>query len=210
MLQGKEKRAVYKFIQECDKVIESGDINVAEKLCSRIISLFKGCIPNIEDGLDAYSGCYSMDEAIIVNYLYDVELLKEKLEFFVEASSIYSINKQEEKAISFKTEINNENGINHSGNSTNTNTNTLNNIVNIKEELNRIRDEIESDEVLGEEDKEEINEKLDEIESIMDESNSNNDKWKKMKKIISWLTTKGYKIGKLIMPLVTKSLFTEE
>lgn len=208
MLQGKEKRAVDKFIQECDKVIESGDINVAEKLCSRIISIFKVCIPNIEDGLDAYSGCYSMGEPIIVNYLNDVVLLKEKLEFFVEASSIYSIKKQDEKAISFKTEINNENGINHSGNSTNTN--TLNNIVNIKEELNRIRDEIESDEVLGEEDKEEINEKLDEIESIMDESNSNNDKWKKMKKIISWITTKGYKIGKLIMPLVTKGLFTEE
>ena len=63
--------------------------------------------------------------------------------------------------------------------------------------------------MLEDEAKKEINEKLNEIETVMDESPSNNEKWKKLKDVISWVTTKGYKVGEMVMPIITKSLFPD-
>jgi hypothetical protein len=101
------------------------------------------------------------------------------------------------------------NSIHGSGNSANTNNNTNINTVDIKAELSKAREKIEADEMLEDEAKKEINEKLNEIETVMDESPSNNEKWKKLKDVVSWVTTKGYKVGEMVMPIITKLLFPD-
>ncbi|MDG5855263.1 hypothetical protein [Clostridium beijerinckii] len=197
-----QRRAVHKFIDKCDEVLASKDNNQADKLSGEIIGLFQSIIPNLTSGLDAYD--YKYMNGGTPDYLYDVRVLRDRLEFLVETRGVYSSMHQVDKSIKI------ENGINNSGNSTNNNTNTLNNTVNIKTELSKIRDKIEDDEMLSDEDKEEINQKLNEIENVMDESQTNNEKWRKLKAVVNWVTTKGYKVGEMIIPLITKALFSEE
>ena len=212
-----EKKQIEKYIDECSKVIKSGNRSDAEKLQTRIISIFKNFIPKIEDGLDNYSGWGWSDESHQVDFLGDIELLKEKLEFFVNADGLYCKRDEVEKrTVNLNTSISNDNGINNSGNSTNTNTNTNNNTntvnanFDIKSELDKARKELEENEYLDDDAKAEINEQLDQIGEVMNESSSNNEKWKKLKGVISWVASKGYKIGEMVMPIITKALFPEE
>ena len=210
-MNNSEKKQIEKYKDECSKVIKSGNRSDAEKLQTRIISIFKNFIPKIEDGLDNYSGWGWLDERHQVDFLGDIELLKEKLEFFVNADGLYCQRDEAEKrTVNLNTSINNDNGINNSGNSTNNNTNTVNTTFDIKTELDKVRKELEENGYLDDDAKAEINEQLDQIDEVMSESSSNNEKWKKLKGVVSWVASKGYKIGEMVMPIITKALFPEE
>lgn len=76
--------------------------------------------------------------------------------------------------------------------------------VDIKAELSKVREEVEVNEILDDDAKAEIEEKLKEIEDIIDENLSNNDRWKKLKDVIIWTTTKGYKIGEMVLSIISK------
>lgn len=206
-----EVMQINSYIQECKKVVEQNDNTFAYKTVKKMCGIFVGVIPGFKDELDYYNVTkeYTGEQK---DYLGDLEIIIGKLNFFMSTFGKYSdVNKG---GTNINTSIKNDSSINNSGNSTNNNsnvnTNTINATLDIKSEIDRIREEIEADEVLGEEDKAEINEKLDEVEKVMGESNGNNEKWKKLKSVISWSTTKGYKIGKMIMPLIIKTLFPEE
>lgn len=199
-------KLIDEYIYKCDCVLNNSKIpmamNTAKIYEDEIISVFQNIIPDIFVGLDAYS--YGGD------YISDIRKLKGKLSVLKAIQGDYK--RFNPKASNFS--INNSNGINNSGNSTNNNTNTQNqtvtNAFDIKVQLDKVRAEVEADEVLDDDAKEEINEKLNEIEEVMNSSSTNNEKWKKLKSTFSWIATKSYKIGQWIMPIITKALFGDE
>lgn len=203
-MNGEFKKFVRDYIERCDEVLRKSDIRKAEELQELIINTFGEFIPNITSTLDNYE--YSFGESRQVDFLGDINKLKEKLRLLSITGGGYSIKDKRLNSVVTVTN-NNDNGINNSGNSTNNNTNTVNNTIDIKAELYKIREKIEDDEILDDNSKEEIQSKLNEIETVMDENPSNNEKWKKLKSVITWTTTKGYKIGEMIMPLLIKVLF---
>lgn len=178
------------YLERCDSVIENNDMIEAKVLSSEIMASFEGVIPNVRRGV------YSRDS------LSDIRNLKGKLKVCKAINGDYSrFNPLGNSSII--------NTISESGNSTNINTNTNTNTVGIKAELSRVREEIEADEVLDDDSKAEIQEKINEIEAVIDEDPNNNDKWKKLKGIITWVTTKGYKIGEKILPVLLKAIFPD-
>lgn len=199
---------IEEHIDKCDVILETKNYEAAENLQDIIINAFSQFIPKIDESLDYIF--YPSNRQ--VDYIGNIRKLKDKLKILLMTGGTYSVEDKKTKTGS-PINITTNNGISNSGNSTNTNTNTNTNTVNatfdIKTELDKARQTIEDDEVLGDEDKEEINAKLDEIETVMAEDPSNNEKWKKLKSVVNWVTTKGYKIGKLVMPLITKALFPD-
>lgn len=195
-------------IAECDKCISSNNSVEAERLQQFIIDTYEHLIPKLYNSLSNYNG--SMYEDNDVDWIGDIKSLKKKLEFFLTTGGGFSnLNKNlDNKGIT----VNSTNEIHDSGNSTNSNTNnnTINNLIDIKAELSKVREKIEADEILDDESKEEINEKLNEIESVLDENPNNNEKWKKLKGVINWVTTKGYKIGEMVLPILTSAMFPDQ
>lgn len=202
-MEGKEKMEFLKYIKECDEVIASGNVGKAEELSDIIVSIFQNSIINIYDGLDSYSDSYDNN----ADHIKDIKLLRRKLEFFVNTKGKYSGKPVSDKSINVHAASNSSNSMNNSGNSTNTNTNI--NTVDIKAELTRVRDEIEANEYINSVEREEIIEKLDEIEDVIDESPTNNEKWDRLKGVVTWIGTKSYKIGEMIFPIILKSVFPD-
>lgn len=195
------------YIKRAEDILKSKDNSEAEKFLYEAEPVFSQHIPNLINGLNVYcSDCYL--EKHECNYLKDMPVFISKLKLFIACEGNYSNNAVKKGNISLV------NQIEGSGNSTNTNTNTqtqtVNNTFDIKVELDKVRAEVEADEVLDDDVKEEINEKLNEIEEVMNGSPTNNEKWKKLKSTFSWIATKSYKVGQWIMPIITKALFPEE
>ena len=209
------KRFIEEHINMCEDVLKFKNYSRAEELQGIIINAFSQFIPNIDSSLDCIWIYPSTKQ---VDYIGNIKKLRDKLKVLLITNGKYSIDNKTNMINSNPAVpavvVNANSSVSGSGNSTNTNTNTQNQTVNntfdIKVELDKVRAEVEADEVLGDEDKEEINEKLNEIEEVMNESPTNNEKWKKLKGVVNWVTTKGFKIGKMIMPIITKALFHEE
>lgn len=204
------KEYIEDYIIQCNLQIIS-DKEETSRFILQVINVFYKDIPNIGMGLNR-SSKYSKDMTD-EDFREDLETIKQRLRFYL-VKQLESTGKMKVEKKSPSVIVNANSSVSGSGNSTNTNTNTQNQTVNntfdIKVELDKVRAEVEADEVLGDEDKEEINEKLNEIEEVMNGSPTNNEKWKRLKGVVNWVTTKGFKIGKMIMPIITKALFPEE
>ena len=202
------KRFIEEHINMCEDVLKFKNYSRAEELQGIIINAFSQFIPNIDSSLDCI---WIYPSTRQVDYIGNIKKLRDKLKVLLITNGKYSIDNKTNMINSNPAVVVNANSsVSGSGNSTNTQNQTVNNTFDIKVELDKVRAEVEADEVLGDEDKEEINEKLNEIEEVMNESPTNNEKWKKLKGVVNWVTTKGFKIGKMIMPLITKALFPEE
>ncbi|POO87388.1 hypothetical protein [Clostridium sp. 3-3] len=204
------RKMVEEYIEECDTVIETKNHSEACKLQKKITSVFgnQNFIPDIRNGLDRLLVVpMNGTPARAVDYMGNIEKLREKLRLFLYTKDDIVSNDTYRKNIT----INANSSVSGSGNSTNTNnnTNTVNATFDIKVALDKARKEIEENEYLDDDAKAEINEQLDQIESVMGEDQSNNDKWKKLKSVVNWVSNKGYKIGQLVMPLITKALFPD-
>lgn len=200
------KQYIQEFIDKCDMTLVTRNVNQAEGLQEQIINAFSSFIPDIDNFLDSWY--FNRSEQI--DYLGNIKKLKDKLKILLITDGTYSLV---DKHNVDKVVVQNHNTIADSGNSINTNTNNNTNTVNptfdIKVALDKARKEIEENEYLDDDAKEEINDQLDQIESVMGEEESNNDKWKKLKSVVNWVSNKGYKIGQLVMPLITKALFPD-
>lgn len=165
----------------------------------KLVDELKCYIPGIQDNLICMKYSEMPNDRDLID---DLRSLAKKIEIYL----------MHERGVSPMVSINNtvNPNINNTNNQTMNNNQNVNNTFDIKLELDKVRAEVDADEVLGEEDKEEINEKLNEIEEVMNGSSTNNEKWKKLKGVVNWVTTKGFKIGKMIMPIITKALFPEE
>lgn len=197
------------FIEEhihmCDEVLKSNNYQGAKELQYTIINAFSQFIPKVDSSLD-YIMFYPSNK--VVDYVGNIKKLKDKLRVLLMTNGNYSLNNKNLKGVS-PINITTNNGISNSGNSTNTNTNTVNATFDIKAELDKARKEVEENEYLDDDAKAEINEQLNQIDEVMAEDLNNNEKWKKLKGVVNWVTNKGYKIGQLVMPLITKALFTD-
>lgn len=206
---------VGKYLEKCKDVINKNDRLKAEELQKNIFAIFSGTIPRMGAGLETGSiGFDKIKEGKKIDYVSNVKNLKEKLELFLAREMNH---KRISEPIEYKTPItvNNNNTIQGCGNSANTNTNTqtqnqtVTNTFDIKVELDKVRAEVEADEVLDDGVKEEINERLDEIQEVMSGAATNNEKWKKLKSTFTWIATKSYKVGQWIIPIITKALFPD-
>lgn len=200
------KRFIEEHICRCEVVLTDKNYREAQELQESIINAFAQFIPEIDSSLD-YIMVYPSSRQ--VDYIGNIRKLRDKLRVLLMTDGKYSINSNKSGSDS-KVIFQNNNVLKDSGNSTNTNTNTITNTFDIKVELDKVRAEIESDEVLDDDVKEEINTRLDEIEEVMNNSSSNNEKWKKLKSTFTWIAGKSYKVGKWVMPIITKALFPEE
>lgn len=202
------KRFIEEHISRCEVVLTDKNYREAQELQESIINAFAQFIPQIDSSLD-YIMVYPSSRQ--VDYIGNIRKLRDKLRVLLMTDGKYSINSNKNGSDS-KVIFQNNNVLKDSGNSTNTNTNTntITNTFDIKVELDKVRAEIEADEVLDDDVKEEINTRLDEIEEVMNNSYSNNEKWKKLKSTFTWIATKSYKVGQWIMPIITKALFSEE
>lgn len=210
------KEIVESYIEKCNKELDSRVVSTAHDLQEEIVSAFDEVIPNIRKNLDSRSYAVIGGGYKEVDYIGNIKKLKGKLEILLATNGTYKIgsdaNADNSKNL-HSVVVNANNSVSGSGNSTNTNTNTqtqnqtVNNTLDIKVELDKVRAEVEADEVLDDDAKEEINEKLNEIEEVMNGSSTNNEKWKKLKDTFKWVATKSYKVGKWIMPIITKVLF---
>ncbi|WP_404989336.1 hypothetical protein [Clostridium culturomicium] len=187
------------YLEKCNTIISSQNSFEANNLVGEMLAVFTPIIPRFDQGVDVYYGYGSG------NIFDDIKNIIGKLKLCKSINGNYS-----RFSPASCNSIVNTNSVSDSGNSTNTNTNnnTNTNTVGIKAELSRVREEIESDEVLDDDSKAEIQEKINEIEAVIDENPSNNEKWKKLKGVITWVLTKGYKIGEKILPIVVQVLFT--
>lgn len=203
------KSIILEYMDKCDVVLKNNNYEQAKELQYDVINVFEQFIPAIYSTLDQIMVFPSSRK---VDYIGNINKLKGKLRILLVTEGKYSLVNQEKDG-GMNLNISNNSSVSGSGNSTNTNTNTntnnLNNTVDIKAELSKVREKIEADEMLDDDAKEEIKGKLDEIETVMDQNPTNNEKWKKLKGVVSWITTKGYKVGEMIMPLITKALFPE-
>lgn len=64
-------------ILQCEAVLESKDLQKAERLINMIVGVFGSQIPNIDQGMDSYTSYLGNHQ---VDYLGDIALLKQKLE----------------------------------------------------------------------------------------------------------------------------------
>lgn len=197
------KRFIEEHINMCEDVLKSKNYSRAEELQGIIINAFSQFIPNIDSSLDCI---WLYPSTRQVDYIGNIEKLRDKLKVLLITNGKYSIDNNSNPAVV----VNANSSVSGSGNSTNTQNQTVNNTLDIKLELDKVRAEVEADEVLDDDAKEEINEKLNEIEEVMNGSPTNNEKWKKLKSTFSWIATKSYKVGQWIMPIITKALFPEE
>lgn len=200
-----------KFIEEhinlCEDVLKSNNYMRAEELQDIIINVFSQFIPNINSSLDYIMVFPSSRQ---VDYIGNIKKLKDKLRVLLITDGKYSIDNKPNMVNSKPSVVVNANSsVSGSGNSTNTQTQnqTIHNTFDIKVKLDKVRAEVEADEVLDDDTKEEINEKLNEIEEVMNGASTNNEKWKKLKDTFKWVATKSYKVGEWIMPIITKALF---
>lgn len=183
------------YIDKLEKGVVS--IEEARNLIKSIVDLYKKYIPNIDKNLVSrrYIGSGN-----------DIEEFESDFKLLIERLKIY-LNKRKGEKVSVIN--NNTASISNSGNSINNNTNTVKANFDIKEELDKARKKVEENEYLDDDAKAEINEQLDKIDEVMSEDSKNNDKWKKLKGVISWISTKTYKIGEMVMPIITKALFPD-
>ncbi len=69
------------YIFQCNEVLESKDLQKADKLISKIVGVFGNQINNINQGLDSYTSYLGNHQ---IDYLGDVSLLKDKLKLHLE------------------------------------------------------------------------------------------------------------------------------
>ncbi|MBX4272208.1 hypothetical protein [Clostridium estertheticum] len=205
-------KGLQRTIDECNECLSLGNLIGAEETQRFIVDTYSNIIPNLTSSLSNYSGMGLYNDNFVVDWLGDMKVLKKKLEFFLDTEGGFSVNPKVTGKSGNGIIINNTTGIHGSGNSTNSNinNNTVNNTIDIKAELSKVREKIEADEMLDDDSKEEINAKLNEIESVIVEDPTNNEKWKKLKNVVNWVTTKGYKIGEMILPILTKAMFPKQ
>ena len=122
----------------------------------------------------------------------DLKRLVEETDYYVEAP------KMETKASS-----NRSNPINLTINNTNTNNNT-NNISIMSTE--KIRETIEDNSYIGDEEKQKLYEALDEIEKLKQSNESKTKRWSKAKSILSFIIDKGADIAIMYLPHIIEAI----
>lgn len=180
------KHEVYSDIEKCGLILDSKDTEKAKKYVSIIAASYGDYIAGINDGLDFNRQHYSDS----IDYLGDLEILKRKLELFRSNACIPTKN------YGSKFEINNNND--------NNNINTNN--INIQLEFKEIREMIQNNGSLSEEEINEVLLKIDEIEEVNKSEEPINKKWFKLKSIMVWTATKGIVIAAPILNLITAVL----
>jgi hypothetical protein len=69
------------YIFQCKEVLESKDLQRADKLIGKIVGVFGNQINNINQGLDSYTSYLGNHQ---IDYLGDIVLLKDKLKLHLE------------------------------------------------------------------------------------------------------------------------------
>ncbi len=175
------------YISQCEEVLESKDLQKADKLINKIVGMFESQIINIDQGLDSYTSYLGNHQ---IDYLGDVTILRDKLTLYLAQGK-----KKEQK-------IKNKSGIVVHNANADSNSKT----VNLPALFQNTRNKVENDESLSEREIKEILEKIDEIEEISKSKDPKNKKWFKLRPTMEWLGTKGLSVAINILNLITAIL----
>lgn len=199
---------VQEDVDNCENVLNSRNVDKAKKLCEYMISIYGGYIENIRDGLDAYDTVTNYDgtDCIGIDYLGDLRKIKRKLELFKASNCAPTSSFRQNTMPNVITKISNNNSSNNSSNNSNTNTNSITNSLEILFE--ETKKEFENNGFLPPEEIEEILQKIDEIKEVHVSEGSKNNKWQKLRGIVSWTATKGIVVAASVLNLITAVLKT--
>ncbi|BFK81306.1 hypothetical protein I3900191A7_14510 [Clostridium baratii] len=186
-------KIVEKYIRQCEEIIKQNDVAKARKMQEIIISALKCEIIDIDENLD--EGFFSISgSGRDPNYIENIEKINSRLEVFL--AQLSKIKKQDEdKSISIL--------LNNNNNNNNTNNNINNNMDLI---FKKVKEEIENNEFMSEEEIKEVLEKISEIEAISKSDEAKNKKWFKLRPTMEWLGTKGVSVATAILGLITAIL----
>lgn len=165
-----------KYINESKEIIKSNNMEAAKKQQKNIIAIFGNNIQGIKVGLTNYD-VESVYNRGNINYIEDLKLLIEKLEF-------YKIEKNEGKSLSPNIICNQ---------------NIIENNIKIDTEINNTLKEIReiSDDIISEKEKEKL------IEDISSLETCKTDKQKsKLKEIVKWLGDKSIDAVIAVLPAI--------
>ena len=184
-------------IDECNEVLQRNNELEINELCIRLGTLYQYEVYQINN-LSSCRNFTSNELRIIRDAL---KLYKANQYNKLEIEKLKYLNKANKKDDIGRTiNINCESNINSRSNLIN------NNILDIINLFKNVRNDIENNALLQEDEVNEIIEKINEIENISKEDISRDKKWNKLKSIVNWLTNKGVDIAIKIYPLIISSL----
>lgn len=189
----KMKQEIKKDIQFCEELLKKDYIEGKE--FSNIIGKYKTIYNNFSDGFKNYA---SFVGARGPNQIENLRILKSKLEVLlieIENPEYYQ-KKSGTQTFNFH----------NSNNNINNNNNTNSNSVSIDMTLEQIRDNINENTCLGEEQKEELLLKLNEIEELQKSNESKTQKWNVAKGILKFIVDKGADIAIMFLPQILKAI----
>lgn len=192
---------VQEDIDNCENVLNSGNIDEAKELYEDIISAYGVYIDNFDEGLDDPSMAqWAKREA---DYIGNIRKLKKKLELF-QANDCIPTATFRQGSMSNSVNLNNDNSSNNSSNNSNTNTNSITN--NLETLFEETKKDIQDNGYLSPEEIEEILKKINEVKKIHTSRENKNSKWQKLKEIVSWTANKGIVVAASVLNLITAVL----
>lgn len=182
------------YIGKCDQVLESKDLQAAEKLQDEIVGVYSEEIKNITYQLDNYAPrMYVGGSRPKIDFLGDIGKLKAKL-------SNYKDNLELELS---KTAIKKA-GQTININQSNSNSATASSSVSFEQALKSI--DALDEAVLSEDEKELLQGKLLSIENLKKSGGEKSKIWDKAKNVIGWILDKSVDVGIAALPYIIQTL----
>lgn len=182
------KIQVSKDIELCKQIIDTQNLEAAQKTVLMLTGAYVDYIPRIRDDLTFYRSEYSLYK-INVDYLYDIELIRKKLVLF-------SLNECTPIREFWKADSNPITSINKQKSNTNE----------IDITFDDVRENIIQNNMLHPDQICEILENIYEIQQVYISLDNRNTKWRKLKGSLEWLSNKEVDIATQILPLVLKTI----
>lgn len=179
---------INKYISNANKIIDTNDLDAARMYVRETIAVFKNEIPNIGMHLD-----YTSINSSRKDYVNDTRIIKSHLE-----------NYRANLKNGIITDNGNRQTINVNASSNNINKNS--NDINIVMTIDKIRDNINDNTYLGENEKIELLQKLEEIEKLQKSKESKSKKWNIAKDILGFILDKGADIAIMYIPQILKAI----
>jgi len=191
------------IIQEIDSALERNEPEEVNSKIKLVTSKLMVYIPGIRDMDNTAANSWS-DHSHEYNKQNLLEL-KAVLESIIDTPlDPFSQQNKYKNSDHVPVSVKIENQNNNNQDASLTNTNRVNTNLNLIVEFQSLKDQINSNGYLSEEDRNDILKHIEELESINDSDQSRPQKWNKIKPILNWMGTKGIDVALKFMPLLMK------
>lgn len=182
----KFKTMIRNDIAKCDEFIEKGFAKHSD--VQAFVGKYIIDYPNFENSIIQYASVPGHE----TNEIENIKIIKSKLEYLlgrVDNPELYSKKTT---------------GINISNYNNNENSNS--NEINVSLSIPEIKEKIDNNTMIGDQEKKELLEKLDEIQELQQSGKSKNEKWKVAKGILAFIIDKGADIAIMFLPQILNAI----